>query len=120
METALENNITLPTHAELARGFKAKYYRDGEPGWSPKLREQFGYYTPDDYYEALVSRLIQAGCMWADVGCGRDIFPQNPVLAGQLAARCSYVYGIDPDDNVRGNRMIQGYFQGMVEDCDTF
>lgn len=119
MQTAEDIKVTLPSEAELARGFKEKYYRDGEPGWSPQLRERFGHYTPDDYYETLVGQLILPGSTWADIGCGRDIFPQNPVLAGQLASRCSYVFGIDPDDNVRENKMIQGYFQGLVEDCDT-
>lgn len=111
--------VSLPTRDDLVEGFRAKYYRTGKPGWSPLLREQFGYFTPDDYYEAIVSRLVTPGSTWADIGCGRDIFPQNAELASQLASRCSFVYGIDPDDNVRENRMIQGYFQGLVEDCDT-
>ncbi|MBX3607593.1 MAG: class I SAM-dependent methyltransferase [Piscinibacter sp.] len=111
--------VSLPSRDELAQGFKAKYYRSGQPGWSPALRERFGYYTPDDYYEAVASRLVVPGAAWADIGCGRDIFPQNPALAEELAARCSYVFGIDPDDNVRENRMLHGHFQGLVEDCDT-
>lgn len=119
MTTAELRSIALPGEDELARGFKAKYYRAGTPGWSPLLRESYGYFTPDDYYETLVSQLVPPGSTWADIGCGRDIFPQNPVLAEQIAARCSFVYGIDPDDNVRENKMVHAYFQGLVEDCDT-
>lgn len=119
MKVHAESRIRLPSEDELAHAFQAKYYRNGQPGWSPVLRQRFGYFTPDDYYETLVSQLVRPGSTWADVGCGRDIFPQNPVLAAEIAARCSYVFGIDPDDNVRENRMVQGYFQGLVEDCDT-
>jgi SAM-dependent methyltransferase len=108
-----------PTPEDLLALYKAKYYRMGEPGWGPRMRLSFGYFTPDDYYEALVTRLIKPGSYWADIGCGRDIFPRYPELAQELCRRAAFVYGIDPDDNIKDNRFISEGFHGVVEDCDT-
>lgn len=107
---------------ELGAVFQSKYTRrtrNGELGWGPRMRLDFGYFTPDDHYEALVGKLLKSGASWCDVGCGRDIFPQHPELARSYAERCSFVYGIDPDDNVRENTFVNEYFQGMVEECPT-
>ncbi len=106
-----------PSGDELMAIFRQKYSRKDTLGWGPTLRLDFGYFTPDDHYEALVGKLLTLGADWCDVGCGRNIFPDNPELAGQYASRCRFVYGIDPDDNVRENNFISGYFQGLVEAC---
>jgi hypothetical protein len=55
------------------------------------MRLSFGYFTPDDHYEVLVARLVTSGCHWADIGCGRDIFPSNPQLARDLVARAAVI-----------------------------
>jgi SAM-dependent methyltransferase len=75
------------------------------------------YYSPDIYYEALTTKLVFPGCRWVDVGCGRDIFPNNRDLAHFLARRAGFLYGIDPDDNVRSNEFVHDYFQGRAEEC---
>jgi SAM-dependent methyltransferase len=108
-----------PTDADLVRIYRAKYSRFGVPGWGPRMRLAAGYFTPDDYYEAVVAKLVSPGCNWADIGCGRDIFPQHPDLARELSQRAGFVYGIDPDDNVKENAFLHDRFHGMVEDCDT-
>jgi len=108
-----------PTHDELMAVFRQKYNRTESLGWGPRLRLESGYFTPDDHYEALVGKLLKDGAEWCDVGCGRNIFPENPALALSYAKRCGYVFGIDPDDNVRENTFIHGYFQGLVEDCPS-
>src|SRR5688572_24836402 len=95
-----------PTFDELMGVYNVKYFRSGKPGWSPRMRLSFGYFTPDDIYEALVARLVSTGCAWADIGSGRDIFPQHPQLASELCGRAAFVYGIDPDDNVNANPFI--------------
>ncbi|MGH2550627.1 MAG: hypothetical protein ACRDHN_14630, partial [Thermomicrobiales bacterium] len=97
--------------------FRQKYRRFTTLGWGPRMRLDFGYFTPDDHYEALVGKLLKQGDDWCDVGCGRNIFPENPELAQQYASRCGHVFGIDPDDNVRENRFLHSHFQGLVEDC---
>jgi 2-polyprenyl-3-methyl-5-hydroxy-6-metoxy-1,4-benzoquinol methylase len=106
-----------PDGDELLEVFRQKYSRKPKLGWGPKMRLDFGYFTPDDHYEALVGRLLAPGMDWCDVGCGRNIFPENPQLAQRYASRCGYVYGIDPDDNVQDNRFVHAYHQGLVEDC---
>lgn len=108
-----------PSIEELTRIYSVKYFRFGEPGWGPKMRLSFGYYTPDDYYEALVARLVTPGSSWADIGCGRDMFPAHPDLARELAQRAGFVFGIDPDANVLENTFVTDRFHGVVEDCDT-
>ena len=107
------------TQDELMAVFRQKYSKSPTLGWGPRMRLESGYFTPDDHYEALVGRLLRSGSDWCDVGCGRNMFPENPELARQYAERCNYVFGIDPDDNVRENRFVHEYFQGLVEDCPT-
>jgi SAM-dependent methyltransferase len=108
-----------PDQADLTRIYDAKYYRFGEPGWGPRMRKRFGYYTPDDHYEAMVAKLVTAGSDWADIGCGRNVFPAHPDLARELAGRSGFFYGIDPDPNVLENEFVNDRFHGLVEDCDT-
>lgn len=104
-----------PGNEELMDVYRRKYFQAGEPGWGPKLRLSFGYFAADDHYEALVSRLVQEGTVWADVGCGRDIFPQNRPMAAELCERARYVLGIDPDPNIHDNELVSEKFHGTVE-----
>src|ERR1051325_5544727 len=87
-----------PTREELETVFQGKYGAASQASWGPKQRHDFAYFTPDDTYEAVVSKLVRPGIDWADVGCGHDIFPSNGRLAEVLSQRAGYVLGIDPDD----------------------
>lgn len=111
--------IVAPTNADLMAIFEGKYRRNPEVGWGPKMRLAFGYFNPDDYYEGLVEKLLRPGAYWADIGCGRDVFPSNPGLAKELASRSGYLFGIDPDPNIRENPFISDGFEGLVENCPT-
>lgn len=115
----LPASTLTPTRDELLAVFDQKYRREPQLGWGPKTRLRFGYFNPDDHYEAIVAKLIHAGTRWADIGCGRDIFPSNPKLAELLSKRCAFLFGIDPDPNIRENPFIAEGFEGMVEDCQT-
>jgi SAM-dependent methyltransferase len=107
-----------PTAQQLEALFDQKYAaRDGD-GWGPTLRKRFGYFTPDDHYEALVANLVTNGSVWADVGCGRDIFPSNRGLARTLAQRASFVLGIDPDPNIRENEFLNQAVEGLIDDYE--
>ena len=75
-------------------------------GWGPRLRLRFGHHTPDEYYEAVVAKLVDAQCGWLDVGCSSSIFPDNDVLAKILANRCKLLVGIDPDDTLNENPFV--------------
>jgi len=95
--------ILEPRRDELMAVFDRKYRRSPELGWGPKTRLSFDYFNPDDYYEAVVAKLVQPRVWWADVGCGRYVFPSNPALAAELATRSAFLFGIDPDPNIRDN-----------------
>lgn len=107
------------SRADLQEVFDVKYRRGPRLGWGPRMRLGFDYFNPDDHYEALVGKLVRAGTWWADVGCGRDIFPSNPTWARELSSRCAFLFGIDPSPNLRDNPFIRAGFEGLVEDCET-
>ncbi len=105
--------------AAIEQVLAAKYGPADKRGWGPKLRERFGYRTPDDWYEALVFDRVTAETTWLDVGCGRSIFPHNPHLAELLARRCRRLVGIDPGDNVRDNPFLHDRAQCLLQDFRT-
>jgi len=96
-----------------------KYGSATHTGWGPRMRLRFGYFTPDDYYEAVVSRLITPTSKWLDVGCGRNIFPSNEGLARTLASRSSLLVGVDPDDTIEENPFVHERAHTAVEDYHT-
>ncbi|MGE5178134.1 MAG: class I SAM-dependent methyltransferase [Bacteroidota bacterium] len=101
----------------LRRLFEAKYGSSvGQMSWSPRLRHRFGYFTPDDYYEAVVEGLVESGTEWLDVGGGSSIFPNNPKLARILADRCKRLVAIDPSANVNENPFAHERCQMFLED----
>jgi SAM-dependent methyltransferase len=75
-----------------------------------------GYFTPDDHYEALLNRLVTPETRWLEVGCGRDIFPQNYRLARELSQRCRLLVGVDPDDTLEENVFLHHKEKVAIED----
>lgn len=98
--------VQLPSRADLEEVFRHKYGDPDRAGWAPRLRRRFAYYNPDDHYEALVSSLVVPETDWLDVGCGRDLFPNNPGLARALAERCNRLVGIDPAPTLAENPFV--------------
>jgi SAM-dependent methyltransferase len=94
-------------NADLDSVFRLKHGDPNSTGWAPRRRHRFGYFTPDDVYEAVVAKLVRPGCAWLDVGCGRDIFPTNRRLSRLLADRCGTLVGIDPDPTIEENEFVQ-------------
>jgi len=86
--------------------WRLKFGGPGPLGWSPRLRERFGYFTPDEFYEAILLRLIDGTTDWLDVGCGRAPFPSNAALGRLLASRCRRLVGLDPSDNIDDNSVV--------------
>lgn len=125
--TAAPTSLGAPTRERLARVFRLKYGAPGELGWGPAMRARFGYYNPDEYYEALLDAMVTASTRWLDVGCGRELFPSNRPLARELADRCARLVGVDPDDTLRENRYVheavlqpfEQYDGGMAHDLVT-
>jgi SAM-dependent methyltransferase len=103
----------------LREVFHRKYETGEPPGWGPRLRLKFGYFNPDDVYEATVDSLVTPDTSWLDVGCGRDIFPSNYPMAKLLARRCRLLVGLDPSDNIDENELIHERYKGFVETFQT-
>ena len=111
--------LALPTQASMERLFLQKFGEPSSTGWAPRQRHQFGYYTPSDVYEALVSTAVSDGCAWLDVGGGHNVFPDNPGLAEALVSRCSVLVAVDPSPNVTKNRFASERVQALIEDYRT-
>lgn len=107
--------VSGPAPSELENVFRLKY-GSGKLDWGPAMRQRFGYYSPEDYYEALVSRLVTRGCSWLDIGCGRTLFPSNPALARVLADRCGLLVGVDPDPTIEENPFVHERVRASMED----
>jgi 2-polyprenyl-3-methyl-5-hydroxy-6-metoxy-1,4-benzoquinol methylase len=108
------------TTAELREVFRLRHEAGrASMGWGPRLRSRFGYFTPDEYYEAVVARLVTPGCAWLDVGCGRNIFPSNHALARMLARRCGVLVGVDPDETLEENDLVHERARQRIEDFKT-
>jgi SAM-dependent methyltransferase len=100
---------------ELDAAFHTKYGDPETVGWAPRRRHRHRYATPDDVYEAVVARLLRDGDAWADVGCGREVFPSHPALARALAARCRLLVGIDPDETILENAIVHERIRSTLE-----
>jgi SAM-dependent methyltransferase len=85
-------------------------------GWGPRQRFKFGYFTPDDIYECLISSLVTRETTWLDVGGGRELFPGNANLSGLLSNRCRRLVGVDPSDNIHENPYLHARAQCLIED----
>jgi ubiquinone/menaquinone biosynthesis C-methylase UbiE len=126
-QASLERDLRNPS-GQLPRGqalqkalqeiFEIKF-NGLEAGWSPRLRQRFNYFTPDEWYEASISNLVTAGTVWLDVGCGRDVFPCNPQLAHRLSNRCQTMVGLDPCNNIQDNVFVHEKAQTTLEDFQT-
>jgi 2-polyprenyl-3-methyl-5-hydroxy-6-metoxy-1,4-benzoquinol methylase len=87
--------------------------------WCARTNRRFGYYAPDEHYEAAVARLLAEGGAWLDVGSGRMVFPNNPALARRLADRCRSLVGVDPDDNIHDNPFVHRRVQCTIDAFHT-
>src|SRR5262245_59912203 len=96
-----------PTRETLARIFRMKYGAPESAGWGPSMRRRFDYFNPDDCYEAVVSGLVTDATTWLDIGCGRELFPNNKPLARELSARCRHLAGVDPDSTLQENPYVR-------------
>ncbi|HEX3653478.1 MAG TPA: class I SAM-dependent methyltransferase [Rhizomicrobium sp.] len=80
------------------------------------MRAQFGYRTPDDWYEAYLLECVSSDTSWLDVGCGRFLFPSNGRTALLLASRCKLLVGLDPGNNIDDNPYVHERVKAQIED----
>jgi len=99
--------------------FRLRASRNTSLGWSPRLRQRFGYFTPDECYEAMMLQLITSGVSWIDVGCGHDLFPSNLPLAELLAQRSGLLVGVDPSANIEKNELVHERARCTIEEYHT-
>ena len=102
--------------ARMRHLFEFKYGSIDQMGWDPRLRHQFGHFTPDDHYEAVVEGLIDSDTEWLGVGGGSAIFPSNSRLARILAGRCKRLVAVDPSPNVNENPFAHERYQRLLEE----
>ena len=111
-------NATI-TKNDLIGIYNRKYGNKTDLGWGPKLRLKFHYFSPDEHYEALVKNIIKENSSWADIGCGRNLFPYNPDLARTLSKKAKYVLGIDPDETINDNSFVNEKFRGTANEYES-
>lgn len=104
---------------EIAAVSRRKHGDLRTTGWRPRARHAFGYFTPDEHYDAMVSKLAIEGCDWIDVGGGRDVFPDNAALAEMLAARCRRLVAVDPSPTVHENSIAHERVQARIENYSS-
>jgi SAM-dependent methyltransferase len=105
---------------EELRGLVAQKHGDpATAGWGVRRRHRFGFFTPDDHYEALVRRFVEPGTRWLDVGGGTSVFPHNAALAGELSQRAALLVGVDPSANIHNNRFVHGRVQSAIEEYQS-
>jgi SAM-dependent methyltransferase len=80
---------------------------------------RLGYFSPDEFYETTVAKLVGEGCRWIDVGCGRDVFPCNQALSRALADRCGILIGVDPDDTLDKNPFVHQHVKSAIDEFRT-
>jgi 2-polyprenyl-3-methyl-5-hydroxy-6-metoxy-1,4-benzoquinol methylase len=107
------------TEEDLAQVFRLKHNDPERMGWLPRLHQRMGYYTPDEYYEAMVAKLVTEGCSWIDLGCGHDLFPHNQQLAAILSKRCGLLVGVDPDETLNDNPFVHEKVRSTIDSYHT-
>jgi SAM-dependent methyltransferase len=100
--------------------FKQVHYKPNKPlGKIIKFMSKQNYMPPEFYYEALLNKLVTTNSIWLDVGCGKDLFPQNPILAERLSKRARLLVGIDPDSNIEDNAFVHKKVHDSIDNYET-
>ena len=108
-----------PTLGELRSLVRSKHGDIATAGWGVRRRDRFGFFTPDDHYEALVRRFVRPGIRWLDVGGGSSVFPHHVALAKELSEMAGLLVGVDPSDNIHSNPFVHERHQCLIEDLQT-
>jgi SAM-dependent methyltransferase len=114
-----EPRFDTPTFDELDDILALKLGEIRFKSWGPRRRRRFGYFTPDDWYQAYVRRWVTPDTRWLDVGSGTSPFPDNAPLAQELSTRCQRLVGVDPSPNILTNPYLHDRACCSIEEFDT-
>lgn len=112
-------DVVLPSEEAVGELFRRHYGDPHNHGFRVRVRKRFGYFTPEQWYQAVVDQFVSDGAKWIDVGGGRSIFPQNPQLSRELAVRCARLVAIDPSDNLDQNEFANERVKTTIEEYKT-
>ena len=115
-DPSLRASDVMPTPQEVEALVRRHYGPPCLRGWRVRMSHRFGFFSPEDWYQCVVARLVTAGCRWVDVGGGRSVFPYNTKLSMDLANRCALLVGVDPSDNVEHNELVHKAVKARIED----
>lgn len=118
-ETSTAPEFAWPSRRDLLRLWRYKHGRADECGPRAAQRRRFAYFTPNDYYEAVLDSLVTSETRWLDVGCGRNLLPGNERLAETLAARCAFLQGVDPDPTIEDNELCHACSTEPIENFQS-
>jgi 2-polyprenyl-3-methyl-5-hydroxy-6-metoxy-1,4-benzoquinol methylase len=116
-QPVIEGDLRL-NECALNQVFLDKYGPITTAGPNVRRWHRLGYFTPDEYYESLVAKIVDHETSWLDVGCGRSVFPNNAALARKLAMRCRLLVGIDPDASIHSNTIVHRKVQTTIEEFE--
>ncbi len=119
VRTARVGPVEKPARAALEAVYRLKYGDPETTGWGPRMRWRFGYFNPDEHYEATVASLVTPRTRWLDVGCGRELFPSNRPLAKELSERAELLVGVDPDVTLEENPFVHQKVRVAFDDFET-
>jgi 2-polyprenyl-3-methyl-5-hydroxy-6-metoxy-1,4-benzoquinol methylase len=83
------------------------------------MRLAANYFSPSEYYESILARLVTPATRWLDVGGGRQPLPGNVRLARALSDRCECLVGLDPDETLHENVFVHEKVQQSLYDFHT-
>lgn len=104
-----------PSMDELVTNSVLRHGPVGSVGPIVQQRRELGFFTPEEFYESVIDRLVRPSTTWLDVGCGRDLLPMNARLAEVLSTRCRNLVGVDPSHNIFQNPFVHSAFQATIE-----
>lgn len=113
------SSVAMPSEAELADVFRLRFGDPAQWGRNLRLWRSVGYWAPDQYYEALLARLVEPSTTWLDVGGGHDVFPDNRSLAERLAARCRKLVAVDPDPTLDQHQLAHERVRCAIEEYQS-
>ena len=109
-------DFTFPSQKTVDAVFRRHFGDPLQNGWRVRMRHKFGYFLPEEWYQAVVDQMVTDKCRWIDVGGGKSIFPDNRRLSAELAERCAHLVGVDPSEGIDQNDLVDERVKNTIEE----